>query len=220
MNSVRWSGFAISSPVSRTTVHFYPCDLRAAAIVEVSLTIKLFNTAFGERVVQIEELRCGQPDGVRLEDAFPALKSEPAGLMGLEVELSAHSTRADLSPSEVVVELRTRGASARYRPRRICVVSEGVSLVPSQAARPRIVSLNPYADCSLIAVMPSAEVQGRVTELDPASLMQSTARYDSRWGALSAAEVRLPEEFSSPDVACFAVYRERAERRPISVSVL
>jgi hypothetical protein len=58
--------------------------------------------------------RLGQPDGVRLEDAFPSLRGEASGLFGLEIQLSCSQGRVNLLASQASLELVSPQFSALY----------------------------------------------------------------------------------------------------------
>jgi hypothetical protein len=58
--------------------------------------------------------RLNQPDGVRLEDAFPSLRGEASGIFGLEIQLSSQQGRVNLLQSQAAVELVSPQSSLLY----------------------------------------------------------------------------------------------------------
>lgn len=58
--------------------------------------------------------RLNQPDGVRLEDAFPHLRTEASGIFGLEIELSCQQGRIPLQSSLAAVELVSAQSTVMY----------------------------------------------------------------------------------------------------------
>jgi hypothetical protein len=109
-NTVKTLAFCLSTPTVRTRIHFFPSAGSVGGAAGVNCTLKLFGKGFERRAVLLDGGRIGQPDGVRLEDAFPHVRSEASGILGLEVTLecpqgqgrvnlqSSHSTIEFISP--------------------------------------------------------------------------------------------------------------------------
>ncbi len=76
--------------------------------------LKLFGKGIETRAVVLDGVRIGQPDGVRLEDAFPAVRNEASGIMGLEVTLECQQARINLASSHAVLELVSQQATISY----------------------------------------------------------------------------------------------------------
>jgi hypothetical protein len=58
--------------------------------------------------------RLNQPDGVRLEEAFPTLRNEASGIFGLEMQLSSQQGRVNLLSSQAAIELVSPQTSIMY----------------------------------------------------------------------------------------------------------
>lgn len=70
--------------------------------------------------------RLNQPDGVRLEDAFPTLRGEASGIFGLEVQLSSQQGRVNLTQSQAAVEFVSPQSSLLYASAPFLGEGEGV----------------------------------------------------------------------------------------------
>jgi len=114
MNSVKTLAFCLSTPSLRTRVHFFPSAGVTSGPYAIACTLTLFGKGVEKRSVVLDGGRLGQPDGVRLEDAFPSLRGEASGLFGLEVELSCSQGRVNLLSSQAAVELVSPSASVQY----------------------------------------------------------------------------------------------------------
>jgi len=166
-NSVVTRAFCISTPVIRSRVHFSPSAGSTAVHHPVWCELTLFGKGIERRSVRIEGGRLNQPDGIRLEDAFPALENEASGMCGLEVAFECSQGRVNLCHSKLVVEIvspqfsLTYGA-AQFRPRE---QSEPSAVTNDQSdqrisAEPRIgIALQDSRTVSsLVVVNPSAEL--------------------------------------------------------------
>lgn len=129
MRNVKWLTFGVSNSVARTVVHFFPSGGGVTAPYPSNCALTVFGPLSGQmgagtpagiaRKVVIEGARLSQPDGVRLEQAFSELAEGLNGFFGLSVELSTAQPRIDLSASECVIELRSRGNSVRFWPKMV-----------------------------------------------------------------------------------------------------
>ncbi len=126
MQSVKWVTFGISNALTRTVVHFFPSEGGVTAPYPASCSLRVFGAGIIEKRVVIEGARLSHPDGVRVEDAFPALKSDGTGIFGLEIEVETLQPRIDISASGCVVELASKGHSARFWPKRLLEIPTGV----------------------------------------------------------------------------------------------
>lgn len=104
-NSVKTTTFCLSSPTTKSLLHFFPQAGYVTGIHEVLCRLTLYGRGIEMRTVALDGGRLGQPDGVRLEDAFPSLRGDTAGLFGLDIELSCNHSRVNLTASQCVVEL-------------------------------------------------------------------------------------------------------------------
>ena len=76
--------------------------------------LSLFGRGIERRSVQLDGGRLNQPDGLRVEDAFPLLNLDGAGLIGLEVQLTCPQGRVDITRSRVVMEMVSPDFSVAY----------------------------------------------------------------------------------------------------------
>jgi hypothetical protein len=89
----------------RSRVHFFPSAGSTAGHYPVSCELTLFGKGIETRSVRLDGGRLNQPDGIRLEDAFPSLLTETSGLCGLQVLLETPQGRINLLNSRVVIEM-------------------------------------------------------------------------------------------------------------------
>ncbi len=113
-NTVNTYGFCLSSAAIKTRVHFFPSAGVSTGPFSISCMLTLFGKGIDKKSVMLDGGRLGQPDGVRLEDAFPALKSDTSGIFGLAVQLSCQPSRINLLSSQAVVELVSPHFSVMY----------------------------------------------------------------------------------------------------------
>lgn len=106
--------FCISTSTIKTRVHFYPSAGSASGHHAISCLFTLFGKGIEKRSVLLDGGRLNQPDGVRLEDAFPSLRTEASGIFGLEIELSCQQSRLPLQSSLAAVELVSPQSTVMY----------------------------------------------------------------------------------------------------------
>lgn len=121
----RWLGFGICGALTRTTVHFFPSAGTVTVPHPAAVALSFFAPGAGEQRVVLEGARFSQPDGVRIDDAFPAIAEKITGAFGLRVEVSTNEPRVDLSGSQCVIEISTQGKSTRFVPKVIEDGAEG-----------------------------------------------------------------------------------------------
>jgi hypothetical protein len=115
-NTVKTLGFCLSTPSVRTRIHFFPSGGSIGGAAAVNCSLRLFGKGFESRAVVLDGGRIGQPDGVRLEDAFPNIRSEGSGIVGLEVllECPQGQGRINLQSSHSTIELVSPQFSIAY----------------------------------------------------------------------------------------------------------
>lgn len=134
MQSVSWLSFCVSNAVTRTSVHFFPCADNVTAPYPANCTMTLFGSGVVARTITLEGGRLSNPDGLRLDDAFPELKSELNGIFGLAIELTTPQPRLDLRSSSCVIEFMAHGLPARFWP---CTLARSEGASPFASARER-----------------------------------------------------------------------------------
>ncbi|MFM1848200.1 MAG: hypothetical protein RL417_1674 [Pseudomonadota bacterium] len=249
MQTISWLAFFSHSALSRAVVHFFPFSSTVSAPYGTECRLTVFGGGLPTRAVTLEGARLGQPDGVKLEEAFPELASTSDGrLVGLQIDLESVQSRVDLSASGCVVELLRsesggRGA-LRFRPALV-----EISGRTRDARAPLIASRDRFQTTSLIVVNRSGESftpelrvrsasarpwDGGVT---PTPLQSSMIVHDGVeeitldggvWEEATRQECSWGEsasravELGEPPLgaAFFAVYREPESKRPVCVSAL
>lgn len=129
--------FCISTSSIRTRVHFFPTAGASTGHHAVTCVLSLFGKGIERRSVALDGGRLNQPDGVRLEDAFPTLRGEASGVFGLQIHLSAPQGRVNLLSSQVAVEFVSPQGSILYRsaPFSLDVEEGGSPVAASLSAR-------------------------------------------------------------------------------------
>lgn len=113
-NSVRTLVFCLSTPSIKTRVHFFPSAGATGGHFPVSCLLTLFGKGIEKKSVLLDGGRLNQPDGLRLEDAFPVLRGEVSGVFGLEIQLSCSQGRINLLSSQAAVEFVSSASSMMY----------------------------------------------------------------------------------------------------------
>jgi len=98
----------------RSRVHFFGSAGTTAGHYPVGCELTVFGKGIEKRSVRLDGGRLNQPDGIRLEDAFPSLATETSGVCGLEVRLDCPQGRINLLNSRVVVEMVSPQFSLSY----------------------------------------------------------------------------------------------------------
>lgn len=113
-NVVRTSAFCLSNSTTKSRVHFFPVAANVHGPQNVLCKLTLFGKGIERKSVVLDGGRLGQPDGLRVEDAFPVLRGEMAGLFGLEIELSTPTERVNLLSSQACIEIVSSSFSVTY----------------------------------------------------------------------------------------------------------
>lgn len=250
MQSVRWITFCVSNALTRTMVHFYPSSGNVTAPYPTMCKLSLFGQGQEEKTVTLEGARLSQPDGVRIEEVFPALKSELSGLFGLVVEITTPQPRVDLSGSLCAVEFCSRAHSARFWPKRLrdentsiegrysgMAIRDALNVCsllvvnPMQKAiRPNISLMVPRTDGTT-----KVEVENvKLGDVPPLSVQEiSLSEYlgddlaatECSFGLLRAASTGITVNVAGDkplpaDAGLFMLYRDVLTKRPLSVCAL
>jgi hypothetical protein len=105
VNSVYTRAFFMTTNSIRSRVHFFGSAGTTAGHYPVGCELTVFGKGIERRSVRLDGGRLNQPDGIRLEDAFPSLPSETSGICGLEVRLDCPQGRINLLNSRIVLEM-------------------------------------------------------------------------------------------------------------------
>lgn len=244
-NSVVTRAFCLTTPTIRSRVHFFPSAGTVAGHYPVSCELTLFGKGIQRRSVKLEGGRLNQPDGIRLEDAFPALDHETSGICGLEVVFECSQGRINLSNSRLVVEIVSPQFSLTYgaTPFRPTVShdDEGGDRTTPARGQVAILMQDSTMTPSLIVVNPTEELlrpDFRYTTVRDAdaplqlgtvaaesvvefplddALCKNAPVHELLWGAAAVERVRGGESWGRGRTACYILYRDPTSKRPISV---
>jgi hypothetical protein len=106
--------FCLSTSSIKTRVHFFPTAGSTTSHQPIVCVLSLFGKGIEKRAVMLDGGRLNQPDGVRLEEAFPNLRNEASGIFGLEIQLSSQQGRVNLLSSQAAIELVSPQSSLMY----------------------------------------------------------------------------------------------------------
>ncbi len=247
VNSVRSLMFCLSTQVVKSRIHFFPTSGSAGGHYPVVCQLTVFGKGIERRSVQLDGGRLNQPDGLRLEDAFPALNLEASGVCGLEVHLSCPQGRVNLTSSRVVIEIVSPQFSVAYsaapfRPDR--QVHEGeVPSSHSDRARPVVGIALRDASCvpSLLVINSNREglrpdflhgVGDEPLHIGTAAgesvlefpLDDTVGKHgqlrETLWGDAKIEKIWSPSLAEVDGVACYMLYRDPNSKQPVSVCAL
>lgn len=166
MQNVEWLAYGITSALTRTAVHFFPCQGDLSAPYPVRCELTMFSSGMAPKRIAIDGARLSQPDGVRIDDAFPQLRKSEPGQIGLLIDLSTSQPRVDLSGSACVVEFESSAGNVRYWPVRASMEGQGDAGDVAQVTRKLVpVVKDAYNFFALVGVNFSAtplEVRARL----------------------------------------------------------
>ena len=249
MQTISWLAFLSHGALSRSAVHFFPFSGNVSAPYATECRLTVFGGGLATRGVTIEGARLGQPDGLKIEDAFPEIATVTDGrLVGLQVDLESLQPRVDLSASGCYIEVLRNGqgggGAMRFRPALV-----DPSGRPRGEFAPLIACSDRFQTTTLIVVNRSGESHipgvavrpptarpwdGGVTPITivaptvPADSVDEVVLDGNVWNEATRQECSWGEsvtravEIVEPPlgVAYFAVYREPESRRAVSVSAL
>ena len=216
MQSATWLAFCVSSSLTRTSLHFFPAAENVTAPYPANCALTLFGGGQTMRSVVLEGGRLGNPDGVRLEEAFADIRNEAGSISALAVELSTpQHSRLNLICSGCVVEINSFGYTTRFRPAMLELpgqVSEGAlrrrslknkpedALVPAPRLRSGIACIDAALQSSVVVVN-GGETRARVISYGDTSVSEAGQAGSGRAIAellpYSIQEIPLGEELYS-----------------------
>lgn len=211
--------------------------------------LTVFGKGIETRSIRLDGGRLNQPDGIRLEEAFPALTTESSGICGLEVHLSCPQGRVNLLSSRVVIEMVSPQFSLTYSAAPFVPdvegEVEGALSLPREQQRARVAVGIQDGSCStsLIVVNASSSIlkpdfmyvangieiplhvgtaaTRSATEfpLDDA-LGGPALKKECLWGEAKIEKLWSNTLQDASAVEAYLLYREPLSRRPISVCAI
>jgi hypothetical protein len=230
--SIKWTGFGLSHSLARTVVHFFPSSPNVSAPYQVNTKLQVFSTQIGDNSLTLEGARLHQPDGVRLEAAFPSLlQNATGGVYGITVEVAGAAQRIDLSSSQCIIEIITANGRIRYRAKPNIIGKKD----PLENQNPITLSL--YNDSSVKSSLVMVNLSEQSYEIDGLDLLTSKVApktvtecktgssffnnaidYQSEKDMHSVSGVKLPSLFRGNDFAVFMLERDISTDRVISIA--
>lgn len=228
MFGISWVGIAASNAVTKSVVHFLPSAGNVSAPYPTNCKLTIFGQSVGRKSVTLDGARLNQPDGVRLDQAFPALQEGVSSFFGLAVEITSQQQRVDLGTSSVIVELLSAAQSIRYSPH-VFIDDEPYRPKSSVALRDAfsttsLVIVNGGPEVHRPPVNPGFTVEGVgsdcVMEIELGEkFLQSVEPLECNWGLCRAHSVEVRAEIPS-QVGYFLVYRDVTTKRPVNIVAL
>ena len=105
-SEMTWVTFGEHTSTVKTAVHFFPYGGSISATYPVDLTLTIFAEEFETVEVTMEGARLSQPEGIVIDQVFPALLADYSGLYGLKIKITCDKQLSlDLSASSCMTEL-------------------------------------------------------------------------------------------------------------------
>ncbi len=248
MNGVKACLFCLSTPTVKSRIHFFPSAGSTGGHHSVLCQVTIFGKGIERRSVQLDGGRLNQPDGIRLEDAFPSLNVEATGMCGVEMSLMCPQGRVNLLNSRIVIEMVSPQFALAYSAARCRTIeapevdsppniertlgsSIGIGIHDSSMSSSLVVvnagddTFRPdfsHATQNGDAPFPIGTVgAGSVVEfpLDD-TLCKAGAVRPSLWDDTRVEKVWSEALPALDSVACYMLYRDPITRRPLSVCAL
>jgi hypothetical protein len=231
---MRWISFAQADSMSRSVIHLLPATRGGMAAQPVSCVIELFGDRPDSTEVAIDGMRLNQPDGIRLEEAFPRLREGGNSLVGIAVNLDSAQQKGDLSSSICELEVISRNKSVRFKMAlrkdnsversTIPIISDTFTqtslILTNQGSQYIEVQLAPQANLDNLNSQPLTNISiapFSVSEYNLGSMfLLGSAPFNCQWGETRLATTFLIGQLP-PEVAAFIVYRENSSKRIQSV---
>ena len=248
MNGVKACLFCLSTPTVKSRIHFFPSAGSTGGHHPVLCQVTVFGKGIERRSVQLDGGRLNQPDGIRLEDAFPSLNVEAIGMCGVEMSLMCPQGRVNLLNSRIVIEMVSPQFALAYSAARCRTIDEPESDSPLKVGRNTDSSVgigihDSSMSSSLVVVnageemfrpdfshvAPSGDAPfpigtvggGSVVEFSlDETLCKTGAVRQSLWGDTRVEKVWSEALPELDSVACYMLYRDPVTRRPLSVCAL
>ncbi len=238
VNSCRWVAFTLSDALSKTIVHFFPASDGAVIPYPADCKLSIMSPEFGKRSVILEGGRLGQPDGVRLEDAFPEEIVEGGGVLGIEVEVSTAQPKIDLSPSQCIVEISMAGKSVRFNAKRVLpgeesthykdgvVFHDGASMTSLIAINTGLTEvMQNFEHVASATEQATSEKVGWQVKVAPDQAVElgitsPTVKERTQLGSFEQSASAVKTEHLPATLTCYLLHRDAITRQPQAVSAL
>lgn len=225
MQVIRWIGVGVSNALTKTVVHFFPSSGNVTAPYPCQCKLTVFGSTLGRKSVVLEGARLSQPDGVKIDGAFPSLSEGLPSLFGIIVELSSQQPRIDLTTSSCMVELTSTGPSIMYVPHEY---REAEKYLPDTGAAFKdafntssLVMINGTAELYRPPVNPGFLIEGIapdcVMEVELGdSFFKEVTPSEHSWGLGRLKEVRVLHEVPSA-MGFYLIHRDVVSKRPVTI---
>lgn len=248
-NTVVTRAFCITTPAIRSRVHFFPSAGTTAGHYPVSCEVTLFGKGIERRSVRLEGGRLNQPDGIRLEDAFPALDQETSGMCGIEVVFECSQARLNLCNSRLVVEVVSPQFSLAYSAVAFSpiiepidesaaattdVIDDEMIAIAIQDGRmlPSLIVVNPTEELlrpDLVRSVPEGQAALSLGTVAPQSVVEfpldeslckNAPHHETLWGSSVVEKLWAGSSWGRDRAACYVLYRDPISKRPTTVCAL
>ena len=220
MYSVRWVGFGISQSLTKSVLHFFPTSANVTAPYPVQCKVEIFSSRFGRKSLLLDGARLNQPDGIKLDAAFPILEEGANPLFGISLELSAAAQRVDISPSQCFIELIQAGSRIRFRLKPVAVAQRSYPLLyKDDVSETSLVVVNNSEDQISVSGMTNEDsipvAAQSVVEIEPTESFFAdplAASFETELTTSTFRSVKT-DNFSHPERAMYIVQRELGSKK-------
>lgn len=236
MQSMNWLTFCLTNTLTRSVVHFFPAsNAGVSAPYPAECRLTLFGNGIEPKSVVLEGARFSQPDGIRLDEAFPSLREGNSSFFGLEIEISTIQPRIDITGSACIIEFIGSGQSCRFRPalrsayiggRPLLGLKDGFNSTSfvvvngsNEVYKPQF-NLSENGELYPLPQVIEPVAARNVLEIELApSVLDNLKPNECSWGLLRARGIWAgPNEV--PDVTSYVLYRDAATKRPVSIRAI
>lgn len=221
MQKITWHAFAINGSLTKTVLHFFGHSKEVSAPYPLHASIRILcGSNYDAFPLTLEGARLQTPEGVRLDSIIEHCNLGDASLFGLELTLQSQHTRVSLEHSQCILELDGKGYTTFFKG---TLSDSCVNQDFATKTIPIIFDTNTVT--SFMFVNPDDQEHEIPFEI----VTQGKKEFISqdKIPARTALEIQVPEHLVSQGilagiplssrVAGFAVYRDAAVRRAMSV---
>jgi hypothetical protein len=247
VNSVYTRAFFMTTNSIRSRVHFFGSAGTTAGHYPVGCELTVFGKGVERRSVRLDGGRLNQPDGIRIEDAFPSLAAETSGICGLEVRLDCPQARINLLNSRIVLEmvspqfslsftaapcsadtLQAEGGAQSLEPKLARRMPVGIAL-HDQLCSASLVVVNASTDLirpEVRHVLRDAEAPLHLGTVAAESVVEFPLDealckqglvHEALWGDAVIEKLWATESINDSAATWYLLYRDPVHKRPISV---
>lgn len=118
--NVKWITFGLNEKKVKTGLHFFPYAGVISATYPAEIVLTIFSEEFETLQVSMEGARLAQPDGLILNEVFPALLGDFEGVYGISLSVNCEQHQhLNLSASVCISELICSDGTVRFQAQQV-----------------------------------------------------------------------------------------------------